>query len=270
VADDKPTRGFFPDMAIADVWARRYEADLVPAVMLPCALLLADAVGIVAGDRVLDVACGTGALTRVVASRCSPSGSAVGVDLIPAMIEVAKGMNVESADFRVGDAAALPAVDADFDAVVCQQSMQFFLNRPAAAAEMHRVLRHGGRLGVACWAGAEINPWCSAIVDAFQAAGWADLAASHTKAFSLGDPDELGGILTAAGFTDVEVERVAFTAAWADLRGHFDKARLRYPNATDSELEAYVTTVLEGFAPFMSGRAANIPMTTLIGTASKD
>jgi SAM-dependent methyltransferase len=117
----------------------------------PVADQLVDALDLVAGWRVLDVACGSGNAT-IAAARC---GCAVtGVDYVPALIErgkrraAAEGVAV---DFVEGDAEALPFADGSFDAVVSVFGAMFAPDQRVAAAELVRVCRPGGRIGLATW-----------------------------------------------------------------------------------------------------------------------
>src|SRR5262245_6199314 len=105
---------------------------------------LADAVRIRPGERVLDVACGTGVLARQAASRVGSEGSVAGVDPSPGMLAVAKRLAPAIA-WRQGTAEALPFEDGSFDAVVSQFGMMFFADRGRAIREMLRVLIPGGR-----------------------------------------------------------------------------------------------------------------------------
>jgi len=95
------------------------------------------------GDRVLDVACGTGPVARYIAPFVGSTGRVVGLDLNSGMLDTARAMPVPagvSIEWREGNATALPFPNAGFDVVCCQQGLQFFPDRPAALREMHRVL----------------------------------------------------------------------------------------------------------------------------------
>jgi SAM-dependent methyltransferase len=104
------------------------------------------------GQRLLDLACGTGA----VAERAAPTGCAgvVGVDIAPALIEQAKQRAVERGldiDYRVGDAEALEFDDATFDLVTSTCGVMFAPDHQAVARELARVTKPGGKIGLACW-----------------------------------------------------------------------------------------------------------------------
>src|SRR5690606_18640620 len=121
----------------------------VPAIARPAADPLLAAADLRPGERVLDVACGTGVIARLAAAEVGPDGAVAAIDLAPDMIEVARREPAPSGtaiDWHVGDAAALPFDDAGYDAVLCQMGLMFMTDRPAALAEMRRTLRPGGRL----------------------------------------------------------------------------------------------------------------------------
>ena len=113
------------------------------------------------GDRVLDVACGTGAVARYAAPHVGPTGRVTGLDLNAGMLATARTMPAPAGipiAWHEGNATALPFPNASFDIVCCQQGLQFFPDRPAALREMSRVLTPGGRLALAVWRGLEHQP----------------------------------------------------------------------------------------------------------------
>ena len=108
---------------------------------------------IAAGERVLDVGCGSGAVTREIARRVGSHGLAVGLDPSPALLAVARKLAQETGfgdhvEFREGDALRLPFPDSSFDAVVCVTVLSHVPRGEAAIPELVRVLRPGGRLGI--------------------------------------------------------------------------------------------------------------------------
>jgi ubiquinone/menaquinone biosynthesis C-methylase UbiE len=103
---------------------------------------------------VLDVGCGTGVVARLAAHHVGPTGKVVGLDLKAGMLAVARSLPSlpgVSIEWQEGNALALPFSAETFDAVLCQQGLQYLPDRPAALGEMHRVLVPGGRLALSLW-----------------------------------------------------------------------------------------------------------------------
>ena len=136
---------------------RGYEALFVPALFQRWTKHLIDGVGVAAGSQVLDVACGSGVLTRHAFQRSGPSGRVIGVDPAPGMIAAATETE-PGIGWELGTAEDLNFADATFDCVVSQFGMMFFKDQAKAASEMYRVLKPGGRLAVAVWNSIENNP----------------------------------------------------------------------------------------------------------------
>ena len=109
--------------------------------------------GVAPGQRVLDVGCGSGAVTRTLARQVAPSGQATGVDASPAVLKVARELAAAAGvgngvEFKQGDCRSLPFADASFDAVVAATTLSHVPDPARALAEMVRVTRPGGRVGV--------------------------------------------------------------------------------------------------------------------------
>src|SRR5262245_21700611 len=143
--------------------AEIYEEFYLPALFQEWTGRMADAAHVAPGQRVLDVACGTGVLARAVGDRVGPAGSDVGLDLNPGMLAVAR-RTAPAIDWRQGRAESLPFPSASFDAVLSQFGLMFFADRPAAIREMQRALRPGGHLAVAVWASLDDTPGYAAFV----------------------------------------------------------------------------------------------------------
>lgn len=196
--------------------AEIYDSWFVPVLFAPVAEQMVAGTALLPRARVLDVACGTGIVARTVAARLHGQGAVSGLDLNPAMLRVAHhasdaaGLTIE---WVQGDAQALPFPDASFDLVFCQQGIQFFPDRALAVAEMHRVLAPGGEVAVACWRGLARNPFFAHFAQVVQEQVGSDALALP---FALDDPLELAGWLQQAGFQDVSVEPIAFTAVYTD------------------------------------------------------
>ena len=120
------------------------------------------------GERLLDVACGTGIVARLATETVGEAGSVCGVDVNEAMLAVARdaGWGLRPpVDWRRGDAAALPVDDESVDVVTCQQALQFLPDREAALREMRRVLVPGGRLGLSVFRDGRFNPLYAAFAE---------------------------------------------------------------------------------------------------------
>jgi len=131
-----------------------YQQFLVPGMFAPFAARLVADLEITPGLAMLDVACGTGVVTRLAARAAGPTGTVTGVDIGPAMLAVARSQPTESGSAPItyleGSALELPLADSSFDCATCHHGFQFFPDRVAAIRELRRVLRPGGRVAIAC------------------------------------------------------------------------------------------------------------------------
>ena len=185
-----------------------YDRDLVPAVFGPWAQVVVDFADLQSGERVLDVACGTGAVARVAAERVGERGTVVGVDLNPGMLAVARSLPAPggaTVEWRQADALELPFADQAFDAVLCQLGLQFFADRALALREMLRVLRPGGAVVVMVWRPIERSPGFAALAAALERHIGPDAAAVMRAPFSLGDAEELSSLVGAGGFEALDL-----------------------------------------------------------------
>ena len=148
-----------------------YEQFLVPPIFEPWAHRLIETGRVQEGDRVLDVACGTGIVARQAASRVGSGGSVVGVDVNEGMLAVAEEATADvqpPIEWRQGDATELPFTDEEFDIVCCQQALQFFDEPVAALEEMRRVLKPGGRVALSVWRPLHYQPAYVVLADALE------------------------------------------------------------------------------------------------------
>lgn len=183
-----------------------YQRHFVPAIGLPLAIDLIAAAGIRPGQRVLDVACGTGVVTRLAAERVGPSGQVAGADVNPSMLEVARTLSAGShppiAWYETA-AEAMPLPDGSFDVVLCQLGLQFMGVKEAALREMRRVLAPGGQVFVSV---PKMMPFFEVMHDAIARHVDPGAASFVHLVFSLGDGAALERLLAQAGFDDVAVE----------------------------------------------------------------
>jgi SAM-dependent methyltransferase len=158
------------------------------------------------GERVLDVACGTGA----VAERAAARGAEVtGVDLAPALIETARERAAERAlaiDYRVGDCERLDLPDASFDVVASAVGIMFAPDHAASAAELARVTRPGGRLALAHW-----TP-TSGVADLFKLMAPFQPAPPPSSPFAWGDEDNVRALLGDAFELEFELHNSPYSA----------------------------------------------------------
>lgn len=196
--------------------ANAYEELFVPSLFGEWAPRVAAAARIERGDRVLDVACGTGVLARECATRVGARGSVTGVDIDAGMLEVARRIT-PSATWQQADAQALPLPDETFDVVVSQFGLMFFPDRRKAIAEMLRVLCAGGRLAVAVWDVLEHHPGYLAEVELLERTAGREAADALRAPFVLGDRDALRELFVEAGAA-VEIATQHGTARFPDAK----------------------------------------------------
>jgi SAM-dependent methyltransferase len=189
-----------------------YDEILVPRLFNPWAELLLDTVGMEAGQAALDVACGPGTVSRLVAQRLGPSGRVTAIDLSPAMLELAqakKGLDgAAPITYQQGPADNLAVPDESFDVATCQQGLQFFPDKLGALAELRRALKPGGRAGVAVWCAIEDCPFWDALADAVGEVLGKDAAMGFRAGpWGLPEGDELERLFDGVGFSDVVIDR---------------------------------------------------------------
>jgi ubiquinone/menaquinone biosynthesis C-methylase UbiE len=194
-----------------------YHQHLVPAIFASASEILLHYAAPQPGDRVLDVACGTGVVTRQAAMMVGPQGRVAGIDLDPAMLQVAQSLTQSKGppiEWRQANAEALPYPDASFDLVLCQHGVQFFGNRAAAAAEMRRVLVPSGRVAINVHRAFEHNSVYKFFNDSLtRHLGTPALA----RSFSFGDAGALHALLHDAGFREIEVVEASHNAIFPSI-----------------------------------------------------
>ena len=186
--------------------AEIYERHMVPAIFASWVPALLDLVALKPGERVLDVACGTGVVARQAASQVGAGGHVVGLDLNGDMLALARAWG-PAVEWREGNAMALPFATNAFDVVVCQQGLQFFPDSGRALREAHRVLVPGGRFAVAVWCAIESSPGHHALTRGLERHVGTEAAGLMSGVFRLGDAQTLQTILEIAGFHEVRVRR---------------------------------------------------------------
>jgi SAM-dependent methyltransferase len=193
-----------------------YERYLVPPIFKPWAAALADFADVTAGEVVLDVASGTGVVAALAADRVGDAGRVVATDLSGAMLALAAASHpmIETMETAADE---LAVGDSSFDVALCQQGFQFLTDRPAAAQAMNRTLCSPGRIAVAVWmSGTLLEPF-DVYGHVLERQGVPEpFPRAYAYDFSM-SPEEVADVLTAAGFTNVEIETRVMEVSWLTL-----------------------------------------------------
>ena len=250
-----------------------YEKFFVPAIGAPLAADLVSTAALRSGERILDVACGTGVVTRLAAARVGKAGAVAGVDVNPGMLAVARSVAPSDAtiDWYETSAEAMPLADASFDVVLCQMGLQFVPNKVQALKEIRRVLGPGGRVvlnlpgpvpelfvGMRDALSQHIDPQSAKFVDVV---------------FSLHDADQLKGLMAEAGFSDIVAERTQKTLRlpgdflWQYV--HSTPLAALVGKASDGQRDALSRDVVARWKKYAAGSALELEVgvTTVRGAA---
>lgn len=267
------TRATFNPSDYQGTGPENYEKYFVPAIGSPLAKDLVAAASLRPGERILDVACGTGVVTRLAAGRVGENGSVAGLDVNPGMLAVARSVtpNDVAINWYETSAEAMPLPDRSFDVVLCQMGLQFIPDKLKALKEIRRILEPRGRVVLnlpgpvpamfAALAGSlaeHIDPKCAGFVNVV---------------FSLSDADELRALMKGAGFDDVEVERTQKTLRLPAIEDflwqyiHSTPLAGLVANATEAQRSALVDDVRTRWQPFVVDGALTLElgMTTVCG-----
>jgi ubiquinone/menaquinone biosynthesis C-methylase UbiE len=222
--------------------AEAYERYLASA-FSPWAEALVARANVSAGDRVLDVACGTGIVARHARSKAGARGTVVGIDLNEGMLSVARAVSQEirpPIEWRQGNAAELPFPAGAFDVVLCEQAVQFFSDPVRALADMRRVLANGGRAAASVCRPIAYCPAYETMAGALERYAGPEAGAMMRSPFSKWDVGEFRDLFVAAGFDAVHVT--------------IEVCSIRYPSVEE----------------FLRREAASSPLAGPIGALSAD
>ena len=254
----------------ADVYEAGWRAQLEPA-----QTLMLEMAALQSGERVLDVACGTGLVSFRALEAVGESGSVFGTDISSQMVETARRVaferGVRNATFERFDAEATSLENASFDVALCALGLMYFPRPVVALEQMRRLLAPGGRAAAAVWGAragcgwAEIFP----IVDARVSSDVCPLF------FQLGTKDSLARAFDQAGFVDIRFERIEVSLEYASgdeaLNAAFrgGPVALAYSRFDAPTREAVHSEYLESIEPYRDGAGYRIPGQFVAALGSK-
>nr|WP_316655173.1 class I SAM-dependent methyltransferase [uncultured Gellertiella sp.] len=189
-----------------------YQRLMVPMIFEPYAREMALRACTLVPARVLEIAAGTGAVTRELATRCGPSVAIIATDLNQPMLDIAQGLQPErdNVSFRKVDAQALPFDDGSFDVAICQFGVMFFPDKLQSYREVHRVLRNGGTYLLAVWDELAANEFVSVVQVELATRFAADPPVFMERTpHGYYQEDDIVAALKQAGFSEVVFETVA-------------------------------------------------------------
>jgi len=257
--------------------AELYERLLVPSKFLPWAEDLVALGKPQTGQRVLDVACGTGTVTRLIPPCVGSTGVVVGLDFNAARLDVAASLPPPSGvaiGWQEGDATALPFADATFDLIFCQQGLQFFPDKLAALREMRRVLVPNGKLVLGVWRSVEHQPGGRAMADALERHVSPKAAMVRREPFTFGRAEDLEHLVKDAGFHDVvvspTVKKVRFPSAEAFTKWYISARvplNIMVASASEDARNAIVAEVTAALRQYEDAQGLALPTAVNVVTA---
>jgi len=265
----------------AQYWDKHYK--VIRAMFGPVTDALVEAARIAAGQRVLDVAGGSGEPSLTLAGLVGPGGHIDYADPVTGMMEVAERQALKrgltNIMFHCAPAESLPFGASSFDAITCRFGAMFFADALQGLKEMLRVLKPGGIMALAVWRARELNPFFATV---------ADIVAKHIEAppedpnalgaFRFASPGSLSGLLEAAGASDVSESilkfsiqaPIALSEFWTTRVEMSDTLRGKVASLTPEQLESARREVTEAAAPYFGSGTLNTPAQAFIVSGSRE
>ncbi len=261
--------------AVARGWARL--ADRIEGVHDDVTGPMLEGAGPLAGRRVLELGAGPGTLASHLAEAVGPDGTLVASDLAEGMVEVLRERVPGTVDVQRIDAAAIPLPDASVDAVLFRMGLMLVPEPELALAEIHRVLRPGGRLALAVWGDMGHNPWLTSVGMSAAMTGLVDgPPVGPGGPFSLGDPADLEQRVRDAGFDPVTVTVADAVRRYDTAEEHLEMVCALAPplalaigSATQEQQATLRRTVAEITAQYRDGEALILPSRALVCVATR-
>ena len=252
-----------------------YDRHLGPVLFEPYARDLARRLEVKDGARVLEVACGTGIVTRHLVDRLPPRARLVATDLNEPMLEHARRKIPETkpVEWRQADACALPFPDASFEAVVCQFGLMFVPDKPKAVREARRVLAPGGRLLLSVWDSLDRNRFARLAHETLLRYFPKDPPTFYEVPFSLHDRPALRALFSDDDWTGTRLDEVALEGespssvdlATGLIEGNPVGAGIRERGGVDTR--TVIEAVAASLAREFGDRPVHLPLHALVASA---
>ncbi|MBU1342718.1 MAG: methyltransferase domain-containing protein [Proteobacteria bacterium] len=255
-----------------------YEKYIVPAFSGAWAQDIVQRAALRKGDRVLDVGCGTGIVSRYAFKSLGKSIHITGVDINKTVIEKAREIclqNVIPIEWKQANSEALPFSDAKFNVVLCQQGLQYFSDQPCALTEINRVLVPQGRIIFSVWRSLEYFPFYSALHSALEKYVSEKAALMLSSAFALGDPVQLRGLFESAGFKYIDICLIIKQMRYSPLEEFLVGGFIASPFADDilaldkSKSEKMFQEIRNSVSNYMDDHGLAAPMECYVVSAVK-
>ena len=266
----RPTTSLYAKYAASA--ADNYDRYFVPAIGEPVARRLLDAARPAPGERVLDVACGTGIATRLALRAVGAEGTVAGLDPNPGMLAVARDASPAGIEWIEAPAEDIPLPDGSIDLVTCSMGLQFVSDKPRALGEMRRVLAPGGRVA---WCTPGPTPPLFEAIDRALANRLGPGASMFVHAvFSLHDADEARALMESAGFDHIDAHtspmplRVPLPAEFFWQYVQSTPLSAAVTGLDEGERSALEAEVVERCAPFVDGDGSTMQPGLLVVTGS--
>jgi ubiquinone/menaquinone biosynthesis C-methylase UbiE len=232
------------------------------------------------GQRVLDLASGTGEPAFSVAKVVGLKGHVVATDLVPEMLraarDLAKRQGLTNMEFQAADAEKLPFPDHHFDRVTCRFGLMFFPDVQKALREQLRVLKPAGRISYVVWGPSEENPLFSTMLGPFlKRVKIPPPPPDAPGVFRFSDESKLAETIRSAGFRNVQTNKCSVPWPWpgppeeawlatSELAAPFKKIIAALP---PHKMSKVVNEVVSGIATFYDGKNVNFPASIVAVTA---
>jgi len=263
----------------AQHWVDRQQMQDV--VLAPISEILLDRAGVGAGERVVDVGCGCGALAISLAQKVGATGHVLGIDISALMLERARQIAPAAlpVSFALADATVYPFEPASFDLLVSRFGVMFFADPALSFANLKRALRPSGRLAFACWRDARENPFFMAPLQAVykHAPKLPQLGPEDPGPFSFASEQRVRRVLSEAGFQGIAMEACNLSLDIAVGRGldvavqstlEIGPAARALAEQPPAVIAAATKSIREALVPFANGQGILLPASIWIVTAN--